>query len=179
MTLSLPSGARSPREFLLFLHLPWFCTISTASQGGHVVCQDRFPAHLDTHTHTHTHAPTATIKCYKLWVSGEPLLVCPPLEHLCPETRTIATPCKQCAQNCRVHMFCMCVWDLIGHDSGMHTCTQLELQIYGLKKMKGSCESKLTVHCSMMASVIWAVLSSSHVYQRPDNSCYSRSHKQK
>lgn len=95
--------------------------------------------HIWTHTPTRTQThPTATIKCYKLWVSGEPSLVCPPLEHLCPETRTIAIPCKQCAQNCHVHMFCMCVWDLIGHDSGMHTCTQLELQIYGVKKMKGS-----------------------------------------
>ena len=69
--------------------------------------QDRFLACLNTQIHK----TTTTIKYCKLpWVSDEPLWDCPPLQHLCPETRTISTLCKQLclALSCR-HMLCTCL----------------------------------------------------------------------
>lgn len=90
----------SALEVLFSLPSLGFCTIVTASGNPHLsalVHTGQTPCISETELNTHTHTrTTTTTKCYKLlWVSDAPLLDCPPCQHLCSETRTISTPCKQ------------------------------------------------------------------------------------
>lgn len=155
ITSSFPSGS----EFFFSLYLFCFGAILTASQGGHSVCH--YTCRTDfLHVWTRTQATTTTIKCYNLlWVSDEPLLDCPPLQHLCPETSTISTPCKQLGLEllCRYVMctclesYRICFWYVC-----MYTIRVTKFMAW---KMKRKWESKLFVS-SIMPSVIWGIFTS-------------------
>lgn len=162
-------GIVSPLEFLFF-PLFWYnldC-ISGRPHLSAIIHAGQIAYMLEnTHTHAQPPPPLSNVTQPPRPSHGSqmsPLLDCPPIQHLCSETRTISILHKEpYLELSHRHVLYMCLGTYRTRFQCVYVYTLLELKIYSLKKKIS--QSWLCV-AFIMTSVIWIILASKVIYTK-------------